>query len=68
MVPTSPLIISKVSYRSNEERSAELEQLLREWAEICVQANLPDDKLHLAAHAAFAVVRTFALVPTIVGT
>jgi hypothetical protein len=61
MVPTSPLIISKVSYGSNEDRSSELEQLLRQWAEICAQANLAEDKLHLAAHAAFTLIKTFAL-------
>jgi len=61
MVPTSPLIVAKVSYGSDESRLAELETLLRQWAEISAQAAFPDDKLHLAAHAALAVIKTFAL-------
>jgi Protein of unknown function (DUF2971) len=61
MVPTSPLIISKVSYASDEDRVSQLEGLLRQWAEISQRAELPDDKLYLAAHAAFSAIKMYAL-------
>jgi hypothetical protein len=61
MVPTSPLMIAKVSYGSDESRSAELEQILDQWSDITAQAALPDDKLHVGAYAAFSTIKTFAL-------
>lgn len=61
MVPESPLLIAQVSYGSDEERLGQLIELLRQWAEISERAALPDDKLYLAAHAAFSAIKTYAL-------
>jgi hypothetical protein len=61
MVPSSPLIIAKVSYGSDEDRSRQLEELLRQWAGISEQIALPDEKLYLAASCALSVIKTFAL-------
>jgi len=61
LVPTSPLIISQVSYASDEDRLGQLDVLLNQWAEISERANLPDDKLYLAAHAAFVTIKAYAL-------
>jgi hypothetical protein len=61
MVPTSPLIIAKVYYGSDEERRAQLQAMLDDWAAITQRASLPDEKLHLAAFAALLAIKTFAL-------
>lgn len=60
-VVTSPLIVSEVRYASDADRSAELERMLEEWADITAQADIPTGKLFLAAHAAFAAVKAYAL-------
>jgi hypothetical protein len=52
-VPTSPLIVSQVSYASDGERVSQLEALLHHWAEISERANIPDNKLYVAVHVAF---------------
>jgi hypothetical protein len=59
-VPTSPLIISKVTYASNDDRIADLESRLHKWAELTSQAALPNDKLPLAANVALTVIKNFA--------
>jgi hypothetical protein len=61
MVPSSPLLIAKVSYGSNEDRSKQLEELLNQWAGISEQVALPDEKLCLAARCAFSAIKAFAL-------
>jgi hypothetical protein len=61
MVPTSPLGIWRVSYATDLDRVAQLGKILRQWAEISKQANLPDDKLHLVAYMAFSAIKTYAL-------
>ena len=60
-VPTSPLIVSKVSYASDEDRISELNALLHHWAEIVSSVSLPYNKLYVAAYVAFAAIKTFAL-------
>jgi hypothetical protein len=60
-VPTSPLIVAPVSYASDADRLLQLEGLLDQWAEITEQAELPDDKLYLAASAALYTIKTYAL-------
>jgi hypothetical protein len=61
LVPESPLIIAKVSYGSDEDRSFQLQELLHHWAQISEEAALPDDKLYLAASCAFSAIKAFAL-------
>jgi hypothetical protein len=61
-VPTSPLIFSKVSYVGDDERIAQVQSNLTSWVELTARLALPDDKLHLAAYAAFSLVKGLALV------
>jgi Protein of unknown function (DUF2971) len=61
-VPTSPLIISKVSYVKDDQRIAQVQSSLNSWVELTASLALPDDKLYLAAHTAFWLVKTLALV------
>jgi hypothetical protein len=61
IVPTSPLMIAKVTYGSDDDRSRQLQEILRRWAELSERIALPDDKLHLAAFYAFSLIKTFAL-------
>jgi hypothetical protein len=61
MVPTSPLLVAKVSYGSDEDRTQQLQALLNQWAEICARIDLPDGSLHVAASCAFMAVKAFAL-------
>jgi hypothetical protein len=58
----SPIIIAKVEYTSYEDRKRHLERQLEEWVRITQAAGLPDDRLYLAAYAAFDFVKSFALV------
>ena len=51
LAPTSPLIISKVSYASDRDRTTQLEERLEQWASLAQQARLPNEKLFLVAHA-----------------
>jgi hypothetical protein len=62
LVPTSPLIFSKVSYVGDAERIAQVQSNLTSWVELTARLALPDDKLHLAAYAAFSLVKGLALV------
>jgi DUF2971 family protein len=61
MVSDSPLLIAKVSYGSDEDRSSQLQELLNQWAQISEEAALPDDKLYLSASCAFSAIKAFAL-------
>jgi hypothetical protein len=61
MVETSPLMIAQVSYGSDDDRLGELEKILNRWAEITEGSGLANDKLYLAAHYAFSVIKTYAL-------
>jgi hypothetical protein len=60
--PHSPIIIAKVTYKSNQEREQVLRAQLGNWANITNAAKLPDDQLYLAAYAAFGFVKSLALV------
>lgn len=62
LVPTSPLIFSKVSYVGDDERITQVQSNLTSWVELTARLALPDDKLHLAAYAAFSLVKGLALV------
>lgn len=59
--PHSPLIITKVAYKTNQEREQVLRTQLGNWARITQTASLPDDQLYLAAYAAFGFVKSLAL-------
>lgn len=59
--PHSPLLISKVTYASPDERVSAMKNGLTEWARITKNAKPPDDQLYLAAYAAFNFVKTLAL-------
>src|SRR5262249_50682659 len=54
--------IAKVIYGTPAERIALLQARLAEWANITRSANLADDRLYLAAYAAFLFIKSFALV------
>ncbi|HEY5047267.1 MAG TPA: DUF2971 domain-containing protein [Rhizomicrobium sp.] len=62
LVPTSPLLFSKVSYVRGDERAAQVQSNLDSWVELTARLDLPDEKLHLAAYAAFSLVKGLALV------
>jgi len=59
--PHSPLIIARVNYASSDERTQQLRTGLADWVHITRAANLPDDRLHLAAYAAFNFVKSSSL-------
>lgn len=59
--PHSPLVIAKVAYKSKNDRRDALKQALKDWATITLAANLPDDRLYLAAHSALSLVTSLAL-------
>jgi hypothetical protein len=59
--PHNPLIIAKVSYKTNDDRERALRANLDNWAKITQAAHLPDDQLYLAAYAAFGFVKSLAL-------
>ena len=61
LIPNSILQLATVSYASTEKRLQDLHTILQQWASITSHANLPDDKLYLAANAAFNVIKTYAL-------
>ncbi len=61
LVPTSPLIFGKVSYVSDEERTAQVQALMNAWVELTESLSLANDKLHLGAHIAFSLVKGHAL-------
>ena len=66
-VPESPLIAAKVVYGSDGERFDMLRELIGRWIDTTKKASLPDDKLFLAAHAGFALIKTFALTTKHIG-
>src|SRR5262249_54752236 len=53
MIPTSPLLVGRVSYVSDEERSQQVASRLHAWSELTAGLNLPNEKLYLASYAAF---------------
>jgi len=60
--PQAPLWIAKVVYKSPTERIQMLENGLQQWVSMTQSLNLQDDRLYLAAYAAFYFIKTFALV------
>ena len=60
--PQAPLWIAKVTYLSTSDRVEMMRDALQRWADMPRAENLPDDRVHLAAYAAFYFVRSFALV------
>lgn len=61
MVPTSPLLITKVNYVSNDDRLNEIDSVLGDWSTTTSALKLPDEKLHLASYVAFSLVKGLAL-------
>jgi hypothetical protein len=59
--PGSPLLIAKVSYASEQERIAWLQQRLNRFAKVLRDHNIQNEKLYIAAHLFFTVVKIFAL-------
>ena len=57
----SPLLIGKVHYASDVERTVWLEQKIRAWCDIVAWSGIPDDKLHFAAHSIFSAIKLYAL-------
>jgi|SRR5579863_3330415 len=57
----SQLVLAKVHYGSQEERTHSLNGILLKCAQILRGIEIPDDKLYLAAHALFHRIKTFAL-------
>jgi len=60
--PQAPLRIAKVIYGSADKRIGFLRTHLTDWANITRSAQLADDRLYLAAYAAFMFIKSFALV------
>jgi hypothetical protein len=60
-IENSPLIISKVFYRPNEDRLSWINGKLTEFAELLSKSQIQTDKLYLPAHALFERFKTFAL-------
>jgi hypothetical protein len=60
-LPESPLLIAEVTYASAQERIQQLQDHLNEWSRLTLQLNLPDNRLYLAAYAAFLFVKLIAL-------
>jgi Protein of unknown function (DUF2971) len=58
---TTPLIVAQVSYHTREARLDWLRTLLSNFEVLLARADLPDDKLHVAAHALFERIKIFAL-------
>ncbi|TAK47534.1 MAG: DUF2971 domain-containing protein [Xanthobacteraceae bacterium] len=57
-----PIILTKVTYKTNTEREQVLRTQLKSWAKLTKDANLSDDQLYLAAYAAFGFVKAVALI------
>jgi hypothetical protein len=67
LVPTSPLVIYKVIYATDDDRLKQLGLQLEKWADLTAQAALSDDKLFLAAHAALTILKIFSLTAKHIG-
>jgi len=57
----TPLIIAQVSYDTREARLDWLRRTLSTFEVLLAAANIPDEKLHVAAHALFERIKIFAL-------
>jgi len=60
-IENSPLIIAKVRYGSTQQRLDWLTSLLRQFSEILGAAQIPDEKLYVAAYLLFQRIKLFAL-------
>lgn len=60
-VDGSPLIISKVSYASQNDRRQWIDVKLTEFANLLSKNNVPDDKLFLPAYALFERLKMFSI-------
>jgi hypothetical protein len=60
-VPSSPLIIARVSYASTPDRLADLQALVTQWTDITRAAQLPEEQLHIASWHAYSAVLNYAL-------
>jgi hypothetical protein len=57
----TPLIIAQVSYDTTQARLDWLRNTLSTFEVLLAAANIPDEKLHVAAHALFERIKIFAL-------
>jgi hypothetical protein len=57
----TPLIIAQVSYATTQARLDWLRNTLSRFEGLLARANIPDEKLHLAAYALFERIKIFAL-------
>ena len=57
----TPLIIARVSYDTTQARLDWLRNTLSTFEVLLAAANIPDEKLHVAAHALFERIKIFAL-------
>ncbi len=61
LMPTSPLLIVKVSYASTPDRMADMSALVAQWASITREAKLPMEQLYAASWHAYSMVLNYAL-------
>lgn len=61
LIPNSILTLATVKYASTDERIADLESILNEWATITSGLNLSEEMIGWTAHQAFWVILTYAL-------
>ena len=61
VVEGSPLMIAEVTYATTEARMGWLKKLLSTFAKIVTAADIPPEKLHLAAYSLFERIKLFAL-------
>jgi len=60
--PHNPIVIAKVTYASYDERVKQLEKTFSDWVTLTNNhPKLSDDELHVAAYAAFDIVKALAI-------
>ncbi|SDX58973.1 Protein of unknown function [Collimonas sp. OK242] len=57
----SPLIIANVTYASGNDRCSWIDGKLTEFANLLVEQDIPDDKLHIAVGALFERIKIFSI-------
>jgi hypothetical protein len=59
--PAAPLYISPVQYGSRKTRVQWMNDILKQWADILKDSEIPDDLLYISAHQFFIVLKLLAL-------
>jgi hypothetical protein len=57
----SPILIARVHYDTAEGRISWMNKRINQWCDVLERADLPDDKLYLAAAVLFNLIKLFAL-------